>query len=212
MSNAHQSTGPAATAAGLTAEHEHEHHDHSGTTTFGFWLYLMTDCILFGTLFAVFAVMHNEYAGGPGPRELFELKGVAFETAALLLSSITYGFAMLCGYKGNRSGVMGWLLVTLLLGITFVTLEVHEFALLIADGHGPQQSGFLSAFFTLVATHGIHVTLGMVWMVVMMFQVMGKNGLNQRVMTRLSCLSLFWHFLDVIWICVFTFVYLVSMV
>jgi cytochrome o ubiquinol oxidase subunit 3 len=192
--------------------HEHEHHDTSGTTTFGFWLYLMTDCIIFASLFAVFAVMGHSFANGPTAKELFDLPGVMIETAALLVSSITYGFAMLCAYKGNKGGVLIWLFVTFILGVCFISLELREFSHMIADGAGPDRSAFLSSFFTLVGTHGLHVTFGLIWMVVLAFQVMGVNGLNQRSITRLACLSLFWHFLDVIWICVFSFVYLASMV
>ncbi len=210
MSNAKMAVTPG--AHGHDDAHDHEHHDTSGTTTFGFWLYLMTDCIIFATLFAVFAVMSHEFAGGPTPKELFDLQGVAIETGALLISSITYGFAMLAAYKGNKGAVMGWLIVTFLLGASFVSMEIREFSHMIADGAGPDRSAFLSSFFTLVGTHGLHVSIGLLWMVVMMFQVMGKNGLNQRTLTRLACLSLFWHFLDIIWICVFTFVYLVSVV
>ena len=192
--------------------HEDAHHDAGGTTTFGFWLYLMTDCILFASLFATFAVLSHQFAGGPTAKELFDLPGVMIETALLLVSSITYGFAMLCAYKGNKSAVLGWLVVTFLLGVGFVFMEVREFSHMIADGAGPDRSAFLSAFFTLVATHGLHVSVGLLWMAVMFFQVLGKNGLNQRSLTRLACLSLFWHFLDIIWICVFSFVYLTSVV
>ncbi|QHI95400.1 cytochrome o ubiquinol oxidase subunit III [Aristophania vespae] len=187
-----------------------EHEDHGSTTVFGFWIYLMTDCILFGTLFTVFAVMCHQFAGGPTGKELFDIKNVEIETAILLVSSITYGFAMLSAFAQRKSGVLVWLFITFLLGLSFVVLEVKEFAELIADGNGPDRSAFLSSFFTLVATHGLHVTFGLIWMVVLFFQVMGKQGLGSRMVTKLTCLSLFWHFLDIVWICVFSFVYLGS--
>jgi cytochrome o ubiquinol oxidase subunit III len=192
---------------------EHDHHDHPPAhSVFGFWLYLMTDCILFGSLFAVFAVMHNQFAGGPTGKDLFDIPGVAMETAVLLISSITYGFAMIGAHKQRRGQVMFWLIVTFLCGATFLYFELHEFAHLIADGNGPQRSAFLSSFFTLVATHGIHVTFGMLWMIVLMVQVAKVPSLGERELRRLTCLSLFWHFLDIVWICVFSFVYLASVI
>ena len=191
-------------------EHGHEeHHDAGGMTVFGFWLYLMTDCILFATIFAGFVVLRDNVAGGPSGHDIFELPYVLVETFFLLFSSITYGFAMLAMYKGNKSGVLKWLAVTFLLGLGFIVMEVNEFHHLIAEGFGPNRSGFLSGFFTLVGTHGLHVTSGLIWMAVLMFQI-NKKGLTETNNTRLSCLSLFWHFLDVVWICVFTIVYLMG--
>ena len=192
---------------------EHDHHDHPPShSVFGFWLYLMTDCVLFGSLFAVFAVMQNQFAGGPTGKDLFDIPGVAMETAVLLLSSITYGFAMIGAYKKRTGQVMFWLAVTFLLGATFLYFELHEFAHLIEEGAGPQRSAFLSSFFTLVATHGIHVTFGMIWMIVLMVQTLKAPVIGEREIRRLSCLSLFWHFLDIVWICVFSFVYLASVI
>jgi cytochrome o ubiquinol oxidase subunit 3 len=202
-------------SAGAHGHHHdhHEHHDHPPShSVFGFWLYLMTDCIVFGTLFAVFAVMHNQYAGGPTGKDLFDIHGVALETAALLLSSITYGFAMIGAHHKRRGQVVFWLLVTLVFGATFLWFELHEFAEFIERGAGPDRSAFLSSFFTLVGTHGLHVTLGMIWMVVMIAQVIKGPELNERIIRRLTCLSLFWHFLDIVWICVFSFVYLASVI
>jgi cytochrome o ubiquinol oxidase subunit III len=192
---------------------EHDHHDHPPAhSVFGFWLYLMTDCILFGTLFAVFAVMHNQFAGGPTAKDLFDVHGLAIETAALLISSITYGFAMISAHNQKRVGTLIWLAVTFLFGATFLWIELHEFADFIARGAGPDRSAFLSSFFTLVGTHGAHVTMGMIWMVVMMIQVaFTKGNLTERTIRRLTCLSLFWHFLDIVWIGVFSFVYLASL-
>lgn len=197
----------------LTAGHgPAEPAGHGESTVFGFWLYLMTDCIIFGALFTVFAVMRENFAGGPTGKELFDLPGVAVETGLLLLSSITYGFAMLAANRQAPGRVIAWLMVTFLLGLGFLAMEIHEFSGLIADGAGPDRSAFLSSFFTLVGTHGLHVTVGLIWMAVLMIQAIGKTHLTPVAMTRLTCLSLFWHFLDIIWICVFTFVYLTSVV
>jgi len=181
-------------------------------SVFGFWLYLMTDCILFASLFAVFGVMAHQFAGAPGGKDLFDIPGVALETAVLLLSSITYGFAMLGAHQRRRGPVLGWLAVTFLLGLVFLVLELHEFGHLIGEGFGPNRSAFLSSFFTLVGTHGLHVTLGLVWMAVLAVQIVCSPKLSEREIRRLTCLSLFWHFLDIVWICVFTFVYLASVI
>ena len=181
-------------------------------SVFGFWLYLMTDCIIFAALFAVFAVMGHQFAGGPSGKDLFEIPGVALETSMLLLSSITYGFAMLGAHKNRKGVLLFWLGVTFLLGLAFLVLEMREFSHLIAQGAGPSRSAFLSSFFTLVGTHGLHVTCGLIWMAVLAVQVMRHRDLTERDMIRLTCLSLFWHFLDVVWIGVFTFVYLASVI
>ncbi|WP_042300878.1 cytochrome o ubiquinol oxidase subunit III [Paraburkholderia kururiensis] len=188
----------------LAADHPPSH------SVFGFWLYLMTDCVLFASLFAVFAVSSQQFAGGPSGKDLFDISGVALETAVLLLSSITYGFAMLGAHKQQRGAVLGWLAVTFVLGLAFLGMEMREFSALIAEGNGPGRSAFLSSFFTLVGTHGLHVFMGLVWMVVLAVQVISRPTLNEREIRRLTCLSLFWHFLDIVWICVFTFVYLAS--
>ena len=185
-----------------------EHHPEHGTLL-GFWLYLMSDCLVFACLFATYAVLGRNYAGGPTGAELFDLPLVAINTALLLLSSITYGFAMLEMQKGKLRPVLAWLAVTGLLGAGFIGLELYEFAHLIHQGAGPQRSGFLTAFFALVGTHGLHVFFGIIWLVTLMFQL-GKHGLTPENGRRLMCLSMFWHFLDVIWIGVFTFVYLMG--
>ncbi|SIT36740.1 cytochrome o ubiquinol oxidase subunit III [Paraburkholderia piptadeniae] len=191
----------------------HHHAEHAPShSVFGFWLYLMTDCILFAALFATFAVMSHQFAGGPSGKDLFEIPGVAIETAILLFSSITYGFAMLGAHKNNKSATLLWLAVTFVLGAAFVVLEVREFSHLIAEGAGPDRSAFLSAFFTLVGTHGLHVSAGLLWMIVMMVQVVRAHDLGERELRRLTCLSLFWHFLDIVWIGVFSFVYLASVI
>lgn len=187
-----------------------EDHGHAeGGTMLGFWLYLMSDCLIFAVLFATYAVLGRQYAAGPSAADLFELPTVALNTAMLLFSSITYGFSMLCMERGGKWGTLAWLVVTALFGAAFVGLELNEFAHLIADGAGPQRSAFLSAFFTLVGTHGLHVTFGIIWMVVLMVQVLWR-GLIPENKRRLMCLSMFWHFLDVVWIGVFSFVYLIS--
>lgn len=188
---------------------EHVHHDSGSMTVFGFWIYLMTDCILFASIFATYAVLSTSFAGGPTGKELFELDYVLVETFLLLLSSITYGLAMLAQHKGKKTQVIGWLAVTFAFGLGFIGMEINEFHHMIAAGHGPDRSGFLSAFFTLVGTHGLHVTCGLIWMAVLMAQIWQK-GLTSTNNTRLMCLSLFWHFLDIVWICVFTVVYLMG--
>ncbi|WP_434560736.1 cytochrome o ubiquinol oxidase subunit III [Pseudomonas sp. Z5-35] len=188
-------------------ESEHGHSDASSMTLFGFWVYMMTDCILFATLFATYAVLGQSVAGGPGSADIFELPYVLTETFILLFSSITYGFAMLALSAGQKQKVLAWLGLTFVLGLAFIGMEVHEFQKLIAEGYGPNRSAFLTGFFTLVGTHGLHVTTGLIWMAVVMFQVQ-RNGLTTVNATRMGCLSLFWHFLDVVWICVFTVVYL----
>lgn len=176
----------------------------------GFWIYLMSDCLVFAMLFAAYAVLGSSYAGGPGPRQLFDLPLVALNTTMLLLSSITYGFAMLAMNDCKRGATQGWLALTGLFGLAFLGIELREFGHLIHEGATPQTSAFLSAFFTLVGTHGLHVTFGVIWLIVLMVQVQVK-GLIPANRRRLMCLSLFWHFLDVIWIGVFTFVYLMGM-
>ncbi|MCK9780945.1 MULTISPECIES: cytochrome o ubiquinol oxidase subunit III [Enterobacterales] len=197
------------TVNNANAHEHHGHHDAGATKVFGFWIYLMSDLILFASLFATYAVLVNGIADGPSGKEIFSLPFVLVETFLLLFSSITFGFAMLSMNKGSVSQVNLWLFVTFLFGLGFVIMEVYEFHELIAEGYGPDRSAFLSAFFALVSTHGLHVTAGLIWIVIMMIQV-SRRGLTEVNRTRLSCLSLFWHFLDVVWICVFTVVYLMG--
>ena len=191
-------------------EDDHGHAESGSSTMLGFWIYLMSDCLIFAMLFAVYGVLGGNYAAGPAPKDLFDLPLVALNTTMLLLSSITYGFAMLEMAKGRVKPMQVWLVITGLFGLAFLSIELYEFAHFIHEGATPQRSGFLSSFFTLVGTHGLHVTFGLVWLVVLMVQV-SRHGLIAANQRRLMCLSMFWHFLDVIWIGVFTFVYLMGM-
>jgi cytochrome o ubiquinol oxidase subunit 3 len=188
---------------------EHEHAE-GASTMLGFWIYLMSDCLIFAILFATFGVLGGNYAAGPAPKDLFDLPLVAVNTSMLLLSSITYGFAMLAMEKSQVRATQAWLAVTGLFGLAFIGIELSEFAHMIHEGATPQRSAFLSSFFTLVGTHGLHVTFGLVWLVTLMVQV-ARYGLVEANRRRLMCLSMFWHFLDVVWIGVFTFVYLMGM-
>ncbi len=176
----------------------------------GFWIYVMSDCFLFASLFAAYAVFgnHAHAAGGPGPQDVFDLKIVAVNTALLLLSSITCGFAMVEGAKDHKEATLKWLAIAGLLGAGFVAVELSEFSHMISDGASPQRSAFLSSFFTLVGTHGTHVSFGILWLVTLMVQVARHGVAANR--QRLACWSLFWHFLDVVWIWIFTFVYLMG--
>lgn len=208
MSDTHTLTAGAAALAPRPYHLASEPHPENGTAL-GFWLYLMSDCLIFAALFATYGVLGRSYAAGPSGADLFDLPLVAVNTAFLLLSSITFGFAMLRKQAGDVKGTLLWLAVTGLFGLAFLGLELYEFAHLIHQGAGPQRSAFLSAFFTLVGTHGLHVTFGLVWLVVLMLQI-GRRGLIRENRRRLMCLSMFWHFLDVVWIGVFTFVYLMG--
>lgn len=188
----------------VTEREEAETHEQRAL---GFWLYLMGDAVIFALLFATYAIMIPGTAGGPTGRDLFDLNNAALETALLLVSSMTFGFASLASRTSNRGAVLVWLAITFLLGASFVFLEVREFAGLIAKGAGPDRSGFLSAFFTLVGTHGVHVTMGLLWIIVLSGQVALK-GLTLPVTSRLFRLGLFWHFLDIAWVGIFSIVYL----
>jgi cytochrome o ubiquinol oxidase subunit 3 len=190
---------------------EVEYTDVIGVQAFGFWIYLMSDLIIFATLFATFIVLGHNYAGGPTGKELFDLKYTLGETMFLLFSTVAYGMVMLAMHAGKKQGVLIGLAVTFLLGLGFVAMEIHEFYGLVAAGHGPDTSAFLSSFFTLVGTHGTHVTVGLIWMATLMGQVAVK-GLTSPVQSRLMRLSMFWHFLDIVWIGIFSIVYLMGVV
>lgn len=180
-------------------------------TLFGFWVYLMTDLMLFASLFATYAVLRNNTFGGPGATTLFHLPNVLAETMLLLTSSFTCGLAVLAARNSKQRQTLLWLVLTFLLGAAFLTFELREFHALAAEGSSWRRSGFLSAFFTLVGTHGLHITVGLLWILVSMMAV-AKRGLSKLNVRRLVMFSLFWHFLDLIWIFIFTFVYLFGVI
>jgi len=176
---------------------------------FGFWVYLMTDCVLFATLFATYAVLHNNTYGGPPASELFSLPFVLIETLILLTSSFTAGLALLAARRSNKTQVITWLAITFILGAAFLGMELNEFANLVHEGNSWQRSGFLSAFFTLVATHGLHISIGLLWLIALVVQIV-RRGFTKSTVQRLTMFGLFWHFLDIVWIFIFTFVYLMG--
>jgi cytochrome o ubiquinol oxidase subunit III len=190
----------------MPSHHEPESDAHA-QRALGFWLYLMGDAVIFGLLFMTYSIMVGNIAGGPSGRTLFSLNNAALETALLLVSSTTFGFASLASRAGSRSAVVAWLLLTFVLGAGFVFLEIREFMGMIGAGAGPDRSGFLSAFFTLVGTHGTHVSVGLIWILILSGQVLFK-GLSVPVVSRLFRLGLFWHFLDIAWVGIFSVVYL----
>jgi cytochrome o ubiquinol oxidase subunit III len=187
------------------------HQDTFSKNVLGFWVYLMTDCMIFGTLFATYAILHHSTFGGPSGRDLFSLPLVVAETAVLLLSSVIYGFGTLASCRNQKGRVLAYLILAFLLGTSFVTMEVHEFSGLVREGNSWQRSAFLSSFFTLVGTHGFHVSTGLFWMIVLMIQI-GYMGITIHTFRRLVILGMFWHFLDLIWIFIFTFVYLMGVI
>ncbi|WP_407965593.1 cytochrome (ubi)quinol oxidase subunit III [Bartonella sp. C271] len=211
-----------------TDEYHHAHHN-SSIMIFGFWVYILSDLILFSTLFSSFAVFSASYGGGKAGNEFINLNFVLVETAILLLSSITYGFAMVYAHKGYLAKLRVWMAITFVLGLCFVGMEIYEFYELLNEvfyydpnayaGVDPATgvksfgknvlSAYWSAFFALVGTHGLHVSVGLLWMVVMFFHL-HRSGLDQDNKTRLTCLSIFWHLLDIVWIGVFTMVYLLG--
>lgn len=191
-----------------TTEQAHEAETTSKTTA-GFWAYLMTDCILFASLFAAYAVLRNNTAGGVAGADIFDMPFVLAETLILLTSSFTCGLAMLAAYRRDRTAVLAWFGVTFLLGAAFLTLEMTEFAHLVREGNSWRASAFLSSFFTLVGTHGLHITVGLLWMLTLLVQIW-KRGFTHANMRRLTMFSLFWHFLDIVWIFIFSIVYLMG--
>lgn len=188
---------------------EHSTHDPLELQTFGFWLYILSDIILFSILFATFAVLRRNFAGGPTGHELFNIRYVFAETMLLLTSSATCGFAMINLQKQRIKNIVFWLVITFGLGLAFIVMEISEFHSLVLDGNGPSRSAFLSSFFTLVSTHGAHVTAGLIWIAVMIVQLF-TFGISAPVRSRLIRLSIFWHFLDIVWVGVFTLVYLLG--
>lgn len=190
-------------------ERNNSQHDADSKTIFGFWVYLMTDCLLFASLFATFVVLRNNTWDGPSASELFSMPFVLTETLILLTSSFTCGLAMLAVRQHRKTQAMAWLAATFLLGLTFLGMEISEFSHMAAEGHSWQASGFLSAFFTLVGTHGLHITAGLIWALVLLWQIRRK-GLGGNSAKRMTMFSLFWHFLDIVWIFIFTVVYLIG--
>ena len=181
--------------------------DRTGTVIFGFWVFLMSDLVFFGLMFAIYITMIGATAGGPGPKELFNFTSLGLQTGALLLSSLTAGMASLAlKYEKGPARIVGWLLVTLILGLCFLTLEVRDFMSMIEQGGSPTRSGYLSAFFGIVPLHGVHVAMGCLWLVVLLIQ-MSTFGMITKVKTRLMRFALFWHFLDLIWVGIFSIVY-----
>jgi len=176
---------------------------------YGFWLFVLSDIVLFSALFATYATLADATDGGPTSYELFDRTLVAIETMALLLSSFVCGLAMIAAKRGSMMWTQVWLVLTGLLGVVFIYIEMHEFAGMIAEGAGPQRSAFLSSFFTLVGCHGAHVTAGLMWLGTMMAQIWTK-GFKEHIMRRLLCFSVFWHALDIIWVAIFTIVYLIG--
>ncbi len=189
----------------------HEEGEEMGIekSLFGVWVYIMSDCLFFASLFAAYAVLRPATAGGPSGAELFSMPFVLIESLFLLLSSFTFGIASYFSHtKGKSNAVLCWLFITFVFGVLFLSMEVFEFTKLIGEGNGPGRSAFLSAFFTLLGVHGIHVLVGLIWMVVLFVQI--KKDAASLVLRRLSSLGIFWHFLDIIWILIFTIVYLMS--
>ncbi len=192
----------------LEESHEAASDDRVG---FGFWVYLMTDLLMFSVLFATFSVLRNNTAGGPTGSELFKLPGVLAETLILLTSSFTAGLGMLAARRGSKNQVLTWFGITFLLGVAFLFLELKEFTAFVHEGHTWRSNASLSSFFVLVGTHGAHITSGLLWMGTTLVFIW-KRGLDSHLVRKLSLLSLFWHFLDIVWIFIFTVVYLMAFV
>lgn len=186
-----------------------ENHHSDAADIFGFWIYILSDCILFATIFAAFCVLRNNLFGQTDILKFTNLSNIFLETLALLMSSFTFGLSIIAFYQNKLKSVVMWLIATLILGITFLSMEVAEFIHLSAEGFGWQSSAAMSAFFTLVGTHGLHVSIGLLWLTLIIFQLY-KFGLNAVMKKRLTYLGLFWAFLDIIWIFVFTIVYLIG--
>jgi cytochrome o ubiquinol oxidase subunit 3 len=189
--------------------HEESHHEIEANdrAMFGFWVYLMTDLLMFTILFAVYTVLHNNTQGGETGHELFSLPLALTETVLLLTSSFTVGIAMIAARMGKKNLALLWFGITFALGLAFLLLELKEFAEFIHEGHTLKSNAFLSSFFVLVGTHGLHITSGLLWMAITLVFII-KRGLNKHMIRKLTYLSLFWHFLDIVWIFIFTVVYL----
>jgi cytochrome o ubiquinol oxidase subunit 3 len=195
-------------AAGLTEEAQHGPSKRI-VVAFGFWIFLISDIIVFAALFATYAVLTDSTAGGPSGRDLFDMRTVAIETACLLTSTVFCGVAGVGAQARNSALFYGAMAATFVLGAVFVAIELHEFAGMVGEGAGPTRSAFLSAFFALIGCHGLHVTAGLLWLLTMMAQVFAK-GYRADILRRLLCFALFWHTLDIIWVALFSLVYLVG--
>jgi len=182
---------------------------YENKTILGFWVYLMTDLISFAALFATYVVLRNNTFGGPSGKELFSLPFVLVETFILLTSSFTCGLFTLAAQRNNKAQAISWLTVTFLLGVSFLSMELSEFSHLIQEGNGPQRNAFLSAYFTLVGAHGLHILVGLLWAAVSLVMVW-KRGITPHIMNKLTRFSIFWHFLDIVWVFIFTIVYLLK--
>jgi cytochrome o ubiquinol oxidase subunit 3 len=196
---------------GKRVSRQNELQEKDAKATFGFWVYLMTDCVLFAGLFAVYAVLHKNTFGGPSGAQIFSLRYVLVETMILLTSSFTCGLGALAARANAIRQVYAWFSVTFLLGISFLTMELHEFHHLDMTGDSWRRSGFLSSYFTLVGTHGLHITIGLLWLLVLLVSV-SRRGLKPGLVRKIGLFSMFWHFLDLIWIFIFTIVYLLGVV
>lgn len=190
------------------SDHDHGHVDQEGLKVLGFWIFLVTDCLLFATFFAAYAVLHTHTNGGFTAKE-FDVPGFVIETFILLISSFTSGLAVLSMHKNDKKGLISWLVVTAALGAIFVGLEFNEFTHMVAEGATISKSAFLTSFFSLVGTHGLHVTFGILWMVGLIFQL-SRKGITSVTKRKISIISLYWHFLDAVWIFIFTVVYLMG--
>lgn len=192
----------------LNTRHTHDNHQkHTEKTLFGFWTYLMTDLVLFATLFATYVVLRGNIHDGPAGKDIFDMPFVLTETMILLLSSFTIGLAMLASYRNRVRLTLTFLFITFALGATFLGMEIYEFQHLVHEGYSWQRSAFLSSFFTLIGTHGLHILAGLIWASVLFVQIL-KRKLTVHTTRRLALFSLFWHFLDIVWIFIFTIVYL----
>lgn len=189
--------------------HDHGHHDPQELKLLGFWIFLITDVVLFGTLFATYVVLHHNTAGGPTASEIFEMPGVIAETFILLTSSFTSGLAVLAMNQGKVKQLIAWLAVTWVLGAAFIFLEVDEFIKMVHEGFNYGTSAFATSFFTLVGTHGLHVSMGLGWMLLIMIQL-GRKGITDVTRGKVNVLSLYWHFLDAVWIFLLSVVYLMG--
>lgn len=202
----------------MIAEHELQHDvplefatEDGSLRVLGFWVFLAAEVVLFSCLFATYIIMHGMTAGGPTSKQLYDVKGFAWETFFLLTSSFTCGIATFEMRRGNKKGVIAWLLVTIAFGLGFLGFEIQEFVADVHAGATMQRSGFLTAFFTLVGTHGAHVSMGILWMTSVVIQI-ARRGIDSMTSRKMFIVSLYWHFLDVVWIFIFTAVYLTGKV